>query len=151
MGGGSTVGGQLLNDQRINAVTFTGSVATGAKVAASCSAKGLKYQLEMGGKNPLVVLDDADLEVALNSAINSAFFSTGQRCTASSRLIVTEGIYPRFVEALVARVKALKVGNALDATTDIGPVADKNQLEQDPSILKWPARGRGTGLRWRAA
>jgi aldehyde dehydrogenase (NAD+) len=90
-----------------------------------------KIQLEMGGKNPLVVLDDADLKTAVESAVNGAFFSTGQRCTASSRLIVTKGIHNRFVEALIERIKAMPIDHALKAGTQMGPVVDKNQLNQD--------------------
>ena len=90
-----------------------------------------KLQLEMGGKNPLVVLDDADLKTAVECAVNGAFFSTGQRCTASSRLIVTKGIHDKFVAALVERLKGVKVDNALKQGTDIGPVVDKSQLNQD--------------------
>jgi aldehyde dehydrogenase (NAD+) len=90
-----------------------------------------KFQLEMGGKNPLVVLDDADLKIAVESAVNGAFFSTGQRCTASSRLIVTKGIHDKFVAAMTERLKAVKVDNALKQGSDIGPVVDKNQLNQD--------------------
>ncbi len=90
-----------------------------------------KLQLEMGGKNPLVVLDDADLGVAVNCAINGAFFSTGQRCTASSRLIVGAGIHDRFVAALSERLAKLKVDDALAPGTDIGPVVDETQLKQD--------------------
>ena len=90
-----------------------------------------KFQLEMGGKNPLVVLDDADLKTAVECAVNGAFFSTGQRCTASSRLVVTKGIHDKFVKAMVDRLKTLTVDNALKKGTDIGPVVDKNQLNQD--------------------
>jgi aldehyde dehydrogenase (NAD+) len=90
-----------------------------------------KIQLEMGGKNPLVVLDDADLKTAVEAAVNGAFFSTGQRCTASSRLIVTKGIHNKFVEAMIERMKAITVDNALKAGVQMGPVVDKNQLNQD--------------------
>ena len=131
MGRGSVVGEALLNDPRVAAVSFTGSVATGRKVAAACVGRMAKFQLEMGGKNPMVVLDDADLGVAVGAALNSGFFSTGQRCTASSRLIVTEGIHDRFVAALVEKMKALKVDDARKAGTDIGPVVDASQLGQD--------------------
>src|SRR3546814_18736676 len=85
----------------------------------------------MGGKNPMVVLDDADLSTAVEACINGAFFSTGQRCTASSRLIVTEGIHDRFVDAMAARMKQLRVGNPLDTETHIGPVVHDKQLTQD--------------------
>jgi len=101
-----------------------------------CAQRLAKVQLEMGGKNPLVILDDADLEVAANAAINGAFFSTGQRCTASSRLIVTEGIHDRFVNAMVARMQQLKVDDALAEGTDLGPVVDQSQLEKNLAYLK---------------
>jgi aldehyde dehydrogenase (NAD+) len=101
-----------------------------------------KFQLEMGGKNPFVVLDDADLGVAVSCAVNSGFFSTGQRCTASSRVIVTDGIHDRFVAAVTERMKSLKVGDARTAGTDIGPVVDERQLAQD---LEYVAIGRAEG------
>ncbi len=131
MGRGSSVGATILADERIAGVSFTGSVPTGQKVAAACVARMAKFQLEMGGKNPMIVLDDADLGVAVNCAIQSGFFSTGQRCTASSRLIVTEGIHDRFVAAMVERMKTLKIDDARKAGTDIGPVVDQSQLGQD--------------------
>ncbi|MEO3691270.1 aldehyde dehydrogenase family protein [Roseateles paludis] len=131
MGRGSEVGQTLLNDPRIAAISFTGSVGTGQKVAAACTARMAKFQLEMGGKNPMIVLDDADLGVAVNCAVQSGFFSTGQRCTASSRLIVTEGIHDRFIAAMVEKMKALKIDDARKAGTDIGPVVDPSQLAQD--------------------
>lgn len=138
MGRGRDVGEALLNDARVSAVTFTGSEATGRKVAQACIGRRgpmAKFQLEMGGKNPLVVLDDADLDVAVNCAIHGAFFSTGQRCTASSRLIVTDAIHDRFVAAMVERMKALVVGDARDARTSIGPVVDAVQLQQDADYI----------------
>jgi acyl-CoA reductase-like NAD-dependent aldehyde dehydrogenase len=131
MGRGSVVGETIVNDPRVDAITFTGSVDTGRKVAASAVARMAKFQLEMGGKNPLVVLDDADLKTAVECAVNGAFFSTGQRCTASSRLVVTKGIHDKFVNAMVERLKSLKVDHALKKGTDVGPVVDKNQLNQD--------------------
>ena len=131
MGRGSVVGEVIVNDPRVNAISFTGSVDTGQKIAQKAVAQMKKIQLEMGGKNPLVVLDDADLKTAVESAVNGAFFSTGQRCTASSRLIVTKGIHNRFVEALVERIKAMPIDHALKAGTQMGPVVDKNQLNQD--------------------
>jgi len=136
MGRGSEVGATLLDDARVAAITFTGSVGTGQRVAATCAARMAKFQLEMGGKNPLVVLDDADLGIAVNSAVQSGFFSTGQRCTASSRVIVTDGIRERFVAAMVERMKTLKVDDARKAGTDIGPVVDQAQLTQDLDYLQ---------------
>jgi alpha-ketoglutaric semialdehyde dehydrogenase len=131
MGRGSVVGETIVNDPRVDAITFTGSVETGRKLAQKAVARMAKFQLEMGGKNPMVVLDDADLKTAVECAVNGAFFSTGQRCTASSRLIVTKGIHDKFVAAVVERIKGLKIDNALKQGTDIGPVVDKNQLNQD--------------------
>lgn len=144
MGRGSEVGATLLDDARVSAVSFTGSAATGRKVAAACVARMAKFQLEMGGKNPMVVLDDADLDVAVNCAVNSGYFSTGQRCTASSRLIVTDGIHDRFVAAMVERLKSLRVDDARAAGADIGPVVDQRQLDQD---LEYVAIARAEGAR----
>jgi alpha-ketoglutaric semialdehyde dehydrogenase len=136
MGRGADVGQAMVNDPRVAGVSFTGSVATGQKIAADCVARGAKIQLEMGGKNPFVVLDDADLSVAVGAAVNSGFFSTGQRCTASSRLIVTQGIYDRFIAAVVERMAALKVGDARQAGVDIGPVVDERQLAQNQKYIQ---------------
>lgn len=131
MGPGSKVGATLLEDPRVTAITFTGSVATGQRIAAACVSRMAKFQLEMGGKNPMIVLDDADLGVAVNCAVQSGFFSTGQRCTASSRVIVTEGIHDRFVAAMVEKMRSLKIDDARKAGTDIGPVVDPSQLAQN--------------------
>jgi aldehyde dehydrogenase (NAD+) len=146
IGRGTEVGVVLLEHPDVAAISFTGSVSTGQKVASACIASRpmKKFQLEMGGKNPLVVLDDADLKVAVECAANSAFFSTGQRCTAASRLIVTDGIHDRFVEALTERMRGLKVDDAVKAGTDIGPVVDQSQLEQD---LKYIGIGKDEGAR----
>ena len=135
MGRGSMVGETILNAAEVDAVTFTGSVETGAQVAQKAAARLAKVQLEMGGKNPLVILDDADLEVAVESAINGAYFATGQRCTASSRLIATEGIHDRFVDAMTERMGQLKVDHALKEGTQIGPVVDESQLDQNLAYL----------------
>src|SRR6478736_2281383 len=149
IGRGSEVGAVLLEHPDVAAISFTGSVATGQKVAAACIASRpmKKFQLEMGGKNPLVVLDDADLKIAVECAANSAFFSTGQRCTASSRLIVTGGIHDRFVEATIERMRALRVGNALAAGTQIGPVVSSDQLQQDLDYLEIGGK-EGADLAW---
>ncbi len=146
IGRGSEVGAALLEHPDVAAISFTGSVATGHKVAAACVASRpmKKFQLEMGGKNPLVILDDADLKVAVECAANSAFFSTGQRCTAASRLIVTKGIHDKFVAALTERLSGLKIDDALKAGTDIGPVVDQSQLDQD---LKYLAIGKEEGAK----
>ncbi|TIX91101.1 aldehyde dehydrogenase family protein [Rhizobium sp. P44RR-XXIV] len=136
MGKGSVVGQAMLDSPVLSGLTFTGSVGTGKRVALSSVEHGRKYQLEMGGKNPMVVLDDADLTVAVEAAANSAFFSTGQRCTASSRLIVTEGIHDKFVAALTEKLKTLNVDNAVKAGTHIGPVVDAKQLKTDTDYIE---------------
>ena len=135
MGSGSVVGDALVRADGVDAVSFTGSVATGRHVAEICARSGKRVQTEMGGKNPLVVLDDADLGIAVEAAINGAYYSTGQRCTASSRLVVTEKIHDRFVEALTRRLAELRVGDALDPATQIGPVVDQRQLDKDLHYL----------------
>src|SRR3954454_15566978 len=144
LGSGSVVGETLVNHPDVAAISFTGSVATGREIARKAVARMARFQLEMGSKNPLVVLDDADLAVAVNVAVQGAYFSTGQRCTASSRLIVTEGIHDRFVDAVVKKLETLRVDNALTPGTEIGPVVDKPQLEQD---LEYIAVGQREGAR----
>ena len=136
MGQGSVVGEAIVESGDVDAISFTGSAATGARIAAACARHMRKVQLEMGGKNPLVVLDDADLDTAVECAVNGAYFSTGQRCTASSRLIVTEGIHDRFVAALTERLGALTVDDAVKEGTHIGPVVDQSQLDQDLDYIR---------------
>ena len=135
IGSGRVVGQSLVEDPRINALTFTGSVRTGNALLQQAAARGLKVQLEMGGKNPLVVLADADLEKAVEIAVNGAYFSTGQRCTASSRLIVEAPVYEEFIARTRKRLASLKVGHALGSGIDIGPVASAEQLATDLSYL----------------
>ncbi|MEL7187022.1 MAG: aldehyde dehydrogenase family protein [Pseudomonadota bacterium] len=136
MGSGSKVGATIVNHPKVNAISFTGSVPTGRGVAAAAVARSAKVQLEMGGKNPLVILDDADLGTAVECAVNGAYFSTGQRCTASSRLIVTAGIHDKFVAAMQERLSGLVTDHALKAGTDIGPVVDERQLQQDIDYIQ---------------
>jgi acyl-CoA reductase-like NAD-dependent aldehyde dehydrogenase len=136
MGPGSSVGARMVEHPGIDAVSFTGSEATGRGIAVRCAELGKKVQLEMGGKNPMVVLDDADLDTAVAASLNGAFFSTGQRCTASSRLIVTEGIHDAFADKLIEQAAALRVGDALDPTTQIGPVVDQKQLDQNLAYVR---------------
>ena len=128
MGGGSEVGGALVAHPDIAAISFTGSIGVGSGIAAACGASQKKVQLEMGGKNPMIVMEDADLAVAVSACVNGAFFSTGQRCTASSRFIVHEDIHDDFVAAVKLAMEQLKVGDALSPDTDIGPVIDEKQL-----------------------
>ena len=151
MGPGSKVGARIVEHEDIAAVSFTGSVATGRQVAVDCAARGKKVQLEMGGKNPMVVVDDADLDVAVGACLNGAFFSTGQRCTASSRLIVTAGIHDAFLDKLTTAAADLVIGDPLDSKTQIGPVVDQGQLDQNLEYLALAAtegcdvRGGGLG------
>jgi acyl-CoA reductase-like NAD-dependent aldehyde dehydrogenase len=142
MGRGSVIGDPLVNHPGIDAISFTGSQQVGSRIAQQCAVNLKKLQLEMGGKNPQVMLDDANLAQAVELSVQSAFFSTGQRCTASSRLIVTEGIYAQFVEAMKTAWPRLKVGDALAAGIDIGPVSSHSQLEQD---LDYVAIGQKEG------
>ncbi|CAN5372575.1 aldehyde dehydrogenase family protein [soil metagenome] len=136
MGRGSVIGNALVGHPGVHAISFTGSVGVGRAIGIQCVTQQKKVQLEMGGKNPQVVRDDADLAQAVELSVQSAFYSTGQRCTASSRLIVTEGIYPKFVDAMKVRMAKIKVGDALAAGTDIGPVSSQSQLEQDLSYVE---------------
>ena len=144
MGPGSKVGNTMVNSPSVDAISFTGSVLTGRRIITGCASRGAKVQAEMGGKNPLVVLDDADLAVAVNAAVQSGYFSTGQRCTASSRIIVTQGIHDRFVDAVVSKLKSLKVDHALEPGTDIGPVVDDRQLAQNLQYLEIAKKEGGT-------
>jgi len=144
MGRGSVVGETLVTHPDVAGISFTGSVDTGRAIAAKAVARMAKIQLEMGGKNPLVILDDADLATAVNCAVQGAYFSTGQRCTASSRLIVTDGIHDRFVAAVIDKLKSVKVDDALAPGTDIGPVVDQSQLDTD---LKYVDVGRAEGAK----
>src|SRR5512138_1859123 len=120
VGSGSQVGEAMVGSPDVNAITFTGSLEIGRELSVKAVRRGCRVQLEMGGKNPLVVLDDANLDVAVNAAVQGAFYSTGQRCTASSRFVVTEGIHDRFVAGVLAKIKSLKVDDAVKPGTDIG-------------------------------
>jgi acyl-CoA reductase-like NAD-dependent aldehyde dehydrogenase len=133
--GDGVAGKALVENPAVDAISFTGSTGTGKFIAQHCALSLKKYQLEMGGKNPLIILDDADMNVALECAINGAFYSTGQRCTASSRTIVTEQCYDAFSAALIERTRQLKVGAALDSTSQIGPVVDQRQLDKNLSYI----------------
>jgi aldehyde dehydrogenase (NAD+) len=144
IGRGAVIGQRLLDHPGVDAISFTGSVATGKRVAEAGMKRMAKVQIEMGGKNPLIVLDDADLPTAVNSAVQGSYFSTGQRCTASSRLIVTAGIHDRFVAAVTEKLNTLRVDNALLQGTDIGPVVDPSQLDQDE---KYMAIGKAEGAK----
>lgn len=128
MGRGSEIGGALTRHPDVSAISFTGSERVGRGIALDCARGMKKVQLEMGGKNPMVVTAKADLDLAVVACLNGAFFSTGQRCTASSRLIVEARIHDAFVEKLAAAMGALRVGDPLEAATQIGPVVSEGQL-----------------------
>ena len=136
IGHGRDVGQAMVDHPGVDGISFTGSQRVGAGIAAGAAKRQARVQLEMGGKNPLVVLDDADLATAVDVAVNGAFFSTGQRCTASSRLIVTECIHDKFVAACIDKLKGLKIDDALAEGTHIGPVVDASQLAQDEEYIK---------------
>ena len=141
--GDAETGNAIVRHPLIEGISFTGSQRTGAKVGAAAMERQARVQLEMGGKNPLVVLDDADLERALMCALDGAFFATGQRCTASSRLIVTEGIYDRFVAGLASKAAALRVGDALDPATQMGPIVNEAQMNTTLSYVEIAKREGG--------
>lgn len=143
LGSGRMIGARLVESPLVNGITFTGSTQVGMHIAGESLKHGAKrFQLEMGGKNPLLVLDDADIDVAVAAALAGSFYSTGQRCTASSRLVVQAGIHDAFVERLTKATSELVVGNAMDATTKIGPVSSESQLQQD---LDYVSIGRDEG------
>jgi len=136
MGSGAAVGQSLIESPDIDAVTFTGSLGVGRRIAQACANNLTKFQLEMGSKNALVVMDDGDLDVAAAAALNGAFGGTGQKCTASSRLIVHRAVHDAFVEKLSAGLQALKVGHALAEGTQMGPVVDAGQLDSNLAYLE---------------
>jgi alpha-ketoglutaric semialdehyde dehydrogenase len=142
LGKGRVIGQAMVESSDINAISFTGSVPTGRSIAAACAGNGKAVQCEMGGKNPMIVLADADMDVAVNACINGAFFSTGQRCTASSRLIIERSVHDEFVARLTAAMGKLIIGHALDPATQIGPVVDGNQLTKDCDYI---AKARAEG------
>lgn len=142
MGAGSQVGQALVESPQIDAVSFTGSVPVGRGVAAAAAANFTKIQLEMGSKNALAVMDDADLDLAVALAQGGAFGGTGQKCTASSRLIIHSAVHDAFVEKLKAATESMVVGHALEAGTQIGPVVSQEQLT---SNLEYAALGQKEG------
>ncbi|WP_236865327.1 aldehyde dehydrogenase family protein [Brevibacterium daeguense] len=141
MGSGSTVG-NAITSAPIDALSFTGSAQVGRGIATTCAENGIKVQCEMGGKNPLVVLEDADIDQAVEHAINGAYYSTGQRCTASSRLVVVADVHDEFVEKMKARMADLAVGDARAAGTVIGPAVSAQELEGNLEYVEI-ARGEG--------
>ena len=142
LGGGSTVGNALIHSKEINGVSFTGSVDTGRKVATATAPNFIRCQLEMGSKNALVIADDADIQIAVEATIAGSFSGAGQKCTASSRLVVMDSIHDAYVEALIKRMSELKVGHALDEGIFMGPVVDGKQLDAN---LTWIEKAKDCG------
>ncbi len=134
-GEGAEVGEAVVKHPRVDLISFTGSNAVGRTIGMQCAELGTPVSLEMGGKNAIIVLDDADLGLALDGVIWSAFGTTGQRCTAASRIIVQSGVYDEFAEKLVARAERLRLGNGLDESTDVGPVVNTAQLHKIDSYM----------------
>ena len=143
-GSGREVGDTIVKHPAIQAVSFTGSNDVGTGLYGAAAARGIKCQCEMGGKNPIVVLADADLDLAVESSVQGAFGSTGQRCTATSRAVVVESIADEFVERLAARASGLVVGNGLDPNTQVGPSVDEKQLA---TVLEYVGIGQHEGAR----
>src|SRR6056297_971437 len=145
MGAGRDVGQRLVESPRVNAISFTGSVPVGRGIAAAAVQNFTKLQMEMGSKNALAVMDDADLDLAVSLALGGAFGGTGQKCSASSRLVVQAGIHDAFVEKLVAGAQAMRVGHALAAGTQIGPVVSEQQLSENLAYVDM-AKSEGAEL-----
>jgi acyl-CoA reductase-like NAD-dependent aldehyde dehydrogenase len=141
-GRGSTVGAALVTDPRVRAISFTGSVATGHSVRDHATKSGKRVQLELGGHNPLIVLADADLERAVEASYAGAFWSAGQKCTATRRIYVQDGAYDRFKEKLLARIERGKVGDPLDPEVEVGPIVNEKQFDE---VMAAIARGRSEG------
>ncbi|MBX3300508.1 MAG: aldehyde dehydrogenase family protein [Acidobacteria bacterium] len=142
IGSGSEAGDEIINHAAVRAVSFTGSTEIGLKMYETVARRGIPFQAEMGGKNPVVVLPDCDIDLAVEHTAAGAFGSTGQRCTATSRAVVVGDIADRFVEKIVARAKAYKLGPGLDGTSEIGPSVDESQFN---TVLKYIEIGREDG------
>jgi aldehyde dehydrogenase (NAD+) len=141
-GRGSTAGAALVRDPRVRAVSFTGSVATGTSVRDEATTTGKRVQLELGGHNPLIVMADADLDRGAEAAYVGAFWSAGQKCTATRRIYVQDEVYDAFREKLLARVERGRVGDPLDPETEVGPIVNESQLDDVMAAIE---RGRSEG------
>ncbi len=144
MGEGGTVGAAIVHNKSIRAISFTGSVETGRWVQTEAVKDMKRVSLELGGKNPVIIMEDADVELAIDGVLWGAFGTTGQRCTAASRVIVHEKILPAFQKKLIERTKKLKIGNGLDESTDMGPVINNSQLKK---VAKYVDIGKEEGAR----
>ena len=144
LGSGGEVGDELARHAAVRAIAFTGSTEIGLKLYEQIARRGIPFQAEMGGKNPVVVLEDCDIDLAVEHTANGAFGSTGQRCTAGSRAIVQSSIADEFVEKIVKRAKSYKLGAGADASTDIGPSVDEHQFD---TVLKYMGIGKEDGAK----
>ena len=142
LGAGAEIGEEIANHPAVKAISFTGSTATGLKLYGQVAARGVKVQCEMGGKNPVVVMDDCDLDLAVESTAQGAFGSTGQRCTATSRAVVIDKIADEFIEKIVERAKKMRIGSGADSSTEMGPIVDEKQFK---NVLKYIDIGREDG------
>ena len=142
LGSGSEAGDEIVNHPAVRAISFTGSTETGLKLYAQAASRGVKMQAEMGGKNPVVVLEDCDMDLAVESTAQGSFGSTGQRCTATSRAVVVDKVADEFVERIVERAKSFRLGAGDDPQTDIGPSVDEHQFN---TVLKYIDIGREDG------
>src|SRR5437016_8855287 len=129
VGSSSDVGDLLTRDSRIRGISFTGSSENGTQIYTACATRGVKAQCEMGGKNPVIVLEDADLELAADGIVSGAFGSTGQRCTATSRAVLQESIADKLIGMMVERLSKWKVGNGLESDVQMGPLVSAQQLK----------------------
>jgi aldehyde dehydrogenase (NAD+) len=144
MGSGGEVGNPLVEHPDVKVVSYTGSTEVGRQISVACAPTFKRLHLEMGGKNAILVMDDADVDLAVDGAVWGAFGTTGQRCTASSRLLVHRKVYDAFLEKLVGRVKALRVGNGLDEKVDMGPCVSEKQRE---TVAKYVEIGKAEGAK----
>jgi aldehyde dehydrogenase (NAD+) len=142
LGSGSVVGNAIVQHHGVNGITFTGSNAVGKQVGAAALARGAKYQLEMGGKNPIIIAADADLDLAVEATISGGIRSTGQKCTATSRVIIEKPVYEAFREKLLDKIKSIKIGDGLQPDTWLGPCANENQLN---TVLSYIEKGKAEG------
>ncbi|MBC7929393.1 MAG: aldehyde dehydrogenase family protein, partial [Rubrivivax sp.] len=142
IGSGSEAGDEIVSHRAVRAISFTGSNGIGIKLYEQAARRGVRVQCEMGGKNPVVILEDADMSLAVESTAQGAFGSTGQRCTATSRAVVVESVADEFVSRVVERANALRIGDGLNADTDVGPIVDEGQYK---SVLSYIDIGREDG------
>lgn len=142
LGSGSTVGRTIVNHPQVDAISFTGSNEVGSGIYEQASRRGIRVQCEMGGKNPIVVMEDADIDLAIEGVIQGGFGSTGQRCTAASRAIVHESIAEQFLQGLMNRIRKIRIGEGINMETDMGPLVDEHQMNR---VLEYIETGKQEG------